>query len=109
MLLFADVGGGLWQQFRNEFPARCVNVGICEQATVGMAAQAVKAGEADLMIAGGVESMSRAPFVMPKSDSALRAVASFSNASRLNISSCAIIVFPKIQFGMDARGCIRLR
>jgi len=37
---------------------------------VGMAAQAIKAGEADLMIAGGVESMSRAPFVMPKSDSA---------------------------------------
>ena len=37
---------------------------------VGMAARAIKAGEADLMIAGGVESMSRAPFVMPKADSA---------------------------------------
>ena len=37
---------------------------------VGMAAHAIKAGEADLMIAGGVESMSRAPFVMPKSDTA---------------------------------------
>ena len=35
-----------------------------------MAARAIKAGEADLMIAGGVESMSRAPFVMPKADAA---------------------------------------
>ena len=33
---------------------------------VGSAARAIKAGEAQLMIAGGVESMSRAPFVMPK-------------------------------------------
>jgi 3-oxoadipyl-CoA thiolase len=37
---------------------------------VGTAARAIKAGEAALMIAGGVESMSRAPFVMPKADSA---------------------------------------
>ena len=37
---------------------------------VAMAARAIKAGEAELIIAGGVESMSRAPFVMPKSDSA---------------------------------------
>ena len=37
---------------------------------VGTAARAIKAGEASLMIAGGVESMSRAPFVMPKMDSA---------------------------------------
>ncbi|OOY06062.1 3-oxoadipyl-CoA thiolase [Thioclava sp. F28-4] len=34
------------------------------------AARAIKAGEADLMIAGGVESMSRAPFVMPKAEAA---------------------------------------
>ena len=34
------------------------------------AARAIKAGEAELMIAGGVESMSRAPFVMPKAESA---------------------------------------
>jgi acetyl-CoA acyltransferase len=34
------------------------------------AARAIKAGEAELMIAGGVESMSRAPFVMPKADAA---------------------------------------
>ena len=37
---------------------------------VGTAARAIKAGEAHLMIAGGVENMSRAPFVMPKAETA---------------------------------------
>jgi len=37
---------------------------------LGSAARAIKCGEADLMIAGGVESMSRAPFVSPKAESA---------------------------------------
>ena len=37
---------------------------------LGVAARAIKSGEAQLMIAGGVESMSRAPFVMGKADSA---------------------------------------
>ncbi|HXA47576.1 MAG TPA: 3-oxoadipyl-CoA thiolase [Burkholderiaceae bacterium] len=37
---------------------------------VGSAARAIKAGEVDLMVAGGVESMTRAPFVMAKADSA---------------------------------------
>ena len=37
---------------------------------VGTAARAIKAGEASMMIAGGVESMSRAPFVMPKAETA---------------------------------------
>ncbi|HEX7383489.1 MAG TPA: acetyl-CoA C-acyltransferase, partial [Burkholderiaceae bacterium] len=37
---------------------------------VGSAARAIKAGEAQLVVAGGVESMSRAPFVMPKAESA---------------------------------------
>jgi len=37
---------------------------------IGTAARAIKAGEAGLMIAGGVESMSRAPFVMPKAETA---------------------------------------
>jgi acetyl-CoA C-acetyltransferase len=37
---------------------------------VGTAARAIKSGEAQLMIAGGVESMSRAPFVMPKAETA---------------------------------------
>lgn len=37
---------------------------------VTIAARAIKSGEADIMIAGGVESMSRAPFVMPKAETA---------------------------------------
>jgi 3-oxoadipyl-CoA thiolase len=37
---------------------------------VGTAARAIKSGEAQLMVAGGVESMSRAPFVMPKAETA---------------------------------------
>ena len=37
---------------------------------VGLAARSIKSGDTDLMIAGGVESMSRAPFVMGKSESA---------------------------------------
>ena len=37
---------------------------------IGIAARSIKAGECDLIIAGGVESMSRAPFVMPKADTA---------------------------------------
>ncbi|MBN8293037.1 3-oxoadipyl-CoA thiolase [Rhodobacter sp. NTK016B] len=37
---------------------------------VGQAARAIRAGDADMMLAGGVESMSRAPFVMPKADAA---------------------------------------
>jgi len=37
---------------------------------VGMAARAIKSGEADLLLAGGVESMSRAPLVMPKAETA---------------------------------------
>ena len=37
---------------------------------VGSAARAIRSGEADFMIAGGVESMSRAPFVMPKAQTA---------------------------------------
>ncbi|MEN8118152.1 MAG: 3-oxoadipyl-CoA thiolase [Bacteroidota bacterium] len=42
---------------------------------VGMAARAIWAGEAELVIAGGVESMSRSPFVMPKATSAFSRVA----------------------------------
>ena len=37
---------------------------------IGVAARAIKAGEAEIMIAGGVESMSRAPLVMPKPETA---------------------------------------
>ena len=54
-----------------EVPGSTVNR-LCGSGmdAVGTAARAIKAGEAELMIAGGVESMSRAPFVMPKAESA---------------------------------------
>ncbi|MCC2959683.1 3-oxoadipyl-CoA thiolase [Massilia sp. IC2-278] len=42
---------------------------------IGIAARAIKAGETQLMIAGGVESMTRAPFVMGKADSAFSRLA----------------------------------
>ena len=37
---------------------------------IGMAARAIRAGDCDFMVAGGVESMTRAPFVMPKAETA---------------------------------------
>ena len=54
-----------------EVPGSTINR-LCGSSldAVGNAARAIKSGEAHLMIAGGVESMSRAPFVMPKMDSA---------------------------------------
>ena len=54
-----------------EVPGSTVNR-LCGSSmdAVGTAARAIKSGEAQLMIAGGVESMSRAPFVMPKAESA---------------------------------------
>lgn len=52
-------------------PAATINR-LCGSSldAVGICARAIRAGEAELMIAGGVEGMSRAPFVMPKADSA---------------------------------------
>src|SRR6267142_6668160 len=54
-----------------ELPGATINR-LCGSGmdAVGTAARAIKSGEARLMIAGGVESMSRAPFVMPKAESA---------------------------------------
>ena len=54
-----------------EVPASTINR-LCGSGmdAVGIAARAIKSGEAQLIVAGGVESMSRAPFVMPKADSA---------------------------------------
>jgi 3-oxoadipyl-CoA thiolase len=54
-----------------EVPGSTINR-LCGSSldAVGMAARAIKSGEAQLLIAGGVESMSRAPFVMGKADSA---------------------------------------
>jgi 3-oxoadipyl-CoA thiolase len=54
-----------------ELPGATINR-LCGSGmdAVGTAARAIKSGEAQLMIAGGVESMSRAPFVMPKAETA---------------------------------------
>jgi len=54
-----------------EVPGSTVNR-LCGSSldAVASAARAIKSGEVDLVIAGGVESMSRAPFVMPKADAA---------------------------------------
>ncbi|EPF71010.1 3-oxoadipyl-CoA thiolase [Acinetobacter rudis] len=54
-----------------EVPATTVNR-LCGSSldAIAMAARAIKAGEADLIVAGGVESMSRAPYVMGKSEGA---------------------------------------
>ncbi len=66
---------------------------------VGTAARAIRSGEAGLMIAGGVESMSRAPFVMPKMDSAF----SRSNAVYdTTIGWRFINKLMKEQYGVDA-------
>jgi len=57
--------------FSETIPASTVNR-LCGSGmdAIGIAARAIKAGEADIMIAGGVESMSRAPFVMGKAETA---------------------------------------
>jgi acetyl-CoA acyltransferase len=63
------------------------------------AARAIKAGEADLMIAGGVESMSRAPFVMPKAETA------FSRAAEIHDTTIGwrfINPLMKQQYGVDS-------
>src|SRR3954467_4122522 len=54
-----------------EIPAVTVNR-LCGSGmeAIGQLARAIKAGEAEIGIAGGVESMTRAPFVMPKADAA---------------------------------------
>ncbi len=65
---------------------------------VGSAARAIRAGEAELMIAGGVESMSRAPFVMPKAESA------FSRANAVYDTTIGwrfINKLMKEQYGVD--------
>jgi len=66
---------------------------------VGTAARAIKSGEARLMIAGGVESMSRAPFVMPKAESAF----SRNNAVYdTTIGWRFVNKLMKAQFGVDS-------
>ncbi|CAM3466878.1 3-oxoadipyl-CoA thiolase [Polaromonas hydrogenivorans] len=66
---------------------------------LGTAARAIKSGEAGLMIAGGVESMSRAPFVMPKAESA------FSRANSIQDTTIGwrfINQLMKERYGVDS-------
>jgi len=66
---------------------------------VGSAARAIRAGEAELMLAGGVESMSRAPFVMPKAESA------FARSNAIYDTTIGwrfINPLMKAQFGVDS-------
>jgi acetyl-CoA acyltransferase len=66
---------------------------------VGSAARAIKAGEAALMIAGGVESMSRAPFVMGKAESAFSRNAAIYDTT---IGWRFVNKLMKAQYGVDA-------
>src|SRR5664279_1043469 len=66
---------------------------------IAMAARAIKSGETSLMIAGGVESMSRAPFVMGKADSA------FSRAARIEDTTIGwrfVNPLMKAKYGIDS-------
>ncbi|MCA1493466.1 3-oxoadipyl-CoA thiolase [Ensifer sp. NBAIM29] len=63
------------------------------------AARAIKSGESDLMIAGGVESMSRAPFVLPKAESA------FSRHAEIHDTTIGwrfVNPLMKAQYGVDS-------
>ncbi|OWW22503.1 3-oxoadipyl-CoA thiolase [Noviherbaspirillum denitrificans] len=83
-----------------EVPGSTVNR-LCGSGmdAVGTAARAIKAGEAQLMIAGGVESMTRAPFVMGKAESA------FSRSAAIHDTTIGwrfVNRLMKEQYGVDA-------
>lgn len=86
--------------FGEDAPGTTVNR-LCGSGmdAVTMAARAIRAGEAELMVAGGVESMTRAPFVMPKSESAFgRANAVYDTTIGWRFVNLAL----KHQFGIDS-------
>jgi len=83
-----------------EVPGATVNR-LCGSGldAIGIAARAIKSGEAQLMIAGGVESMSRAPFVMAKAEGA------FSRAAKIEDTTIGWrLVNPmmKAKYGVDS-------
>ena len=83
-----------------ELPGSTVNR-LCGSGldAIGTASRAIKSGEAGLMIAGGVESMSRAPFVMPKAESA------FSRANAVYDTTIGwrfVNKLMKAQYGVDS-------
>ena len=83
-----------------ELPGATINR-LCGSGldAIGTAARAIKAGEASMMIAGGVESMSRAPFVLGKAESA------FSRAAQMYDTTIGwrfVNRLMKEQYGVDA-------
>ena len=83
-----------------EVPANTINR-LCGSSldAVGMGARAIKSGEANLIIAGGVESMTRAPFVMGKADSA------FSRAAKIEDTTLGwrfVNPLMKAKYGIDS-------
>ena len=83
-----------------EIPGSTVNR-LCGSSmdAVATAARAIKSGEADLLIAGGVESMSRSPFVLAKADAA------FSRAMKLEDTTLGwrfINPLMRTKYGVDA-------
>jgi acetyl-CoA acyltransferase len=81
-------------------PAATINR-LCGSSmdAVAICARAIRAGEADLMIAGGVESMTRAPFVMPKAESAYsRANAVYDTTLGWRFVNARL----KAQYGIDS-------
>ena len=83
-----------------EVPGMTINR-LCASSldAVGTASRAIKSGEVDLVIAGGVESMSRAPFVMGKAESA------FSRSAKIEDTTIGWrFVNPKMkaQYGIDS-------
>ncbi len=83
-----------------EVPATTINR-LCGSSldAVGSAARAIRSGEAQLIVAGGVESMTRAPFVMAKADSA------FSRAAKIEDSTLGWrFVNPRMraEYGIDS-------
>jgi acetyl-CoA acyltransferase len=83
-----------------EIPGSTVNR-LCGSGmdALTIAARAIKAGETELMIVGGVESMSRAPFVMPKADTAFSRNAEIYDTT---IGWRFINPLMKKQYGVDA-------
>jgi len=71
----ARMAGPAWPACRSRWAGATVNR-LCGSGleAAGHAARAVKLGEADMMIAGGVEGMTRSPYVMGKPEGSVRSV-----------------------------------
>src|SRR5437899_1322745 len=83
-----------------DVPANTINR-LCGSSmdAIGIGARTIKAGEAGLIIAGGVESMTRAPFVMAKADSA------FSRAAKIEDTTIGwrfVNPLMKSKYGIDS-------